>query len=67
MDADLDTLLTALSVKIDDTLVIDRRPGHPVRLSQSELVRPAVAQAMLGYRSEARGRGSAAASCGPVG
>ena len=54
MDADLDTLLTALYVKIDDMLVKDRRPGHPVRLSQSELVCLAVAQAMLGYHSEAR-------------
>jgi hypothetical protein len=54
MDADLDTLLTALYVKIDDMLVKDRQPGRPVRLSQSELVCLAVAQAMLGYHSEAR-------------
>ena len=54
MDADLDTMLTALYVKIDDMLVKDRRPGHPVQLSQSELVCLAVAQAMLGFRSEAR-------------
>jgi Transposase DDE domain len=54
VDADLDTLLTALYVKIDDMLVKDRRPGRPVRLSQSELVCLAVAQAMLGYHSEAR-------------
>ena len=54
MDAALDTLLTALYVKIDDMLVKDRRPGHPVRLSQSELVCLAVAQALLGFHSEHR-------------
>jgi hypothetical protein len=54
VDADLDTLVTALYVKIDDGLVKDRRPGHPVQLSHSELVCLAVAQALLGYHSEAR-------------
>ena len=54
VDADLDTLVTALYVKIDDMLVKDRRPGRPVRLSQSELVCLAVAQALLGFRSEHR-------------
>jgi hypothetical protein len=54
VDADLDTLLTALYVTVDDMLVKDRRPGHPVRLSQSELVCLAVAQALLGFHSEAR-------------
>ena len=54
MDADLDTLVTALYVKIDDMLVKDRRPGHPVRLSQPELVCLAVAQALLGFHSEHR-------------
>ena len=52
MDADLDTLVTALYVKIDDMLVKDHMPGHPVRLSQSELVCLAVAQALLGFHSE---------------
>jgi hypothetical protein len=51
VDADLETLVTALYVKIDDILVRDRRPG---RLSQSELVCPAVAQPMLGFHSEHR-------------
>jgi hypothetical protein len=51
VDADLDTLVTALYVKIDDMLVKDRRPGHPVRLSRSELVCLAVAQALLGFHS----------------
>jgi hypothetical protein len=54
VDADLDTLVTALYVKIDDTLVQERRPGHPVRLSQAELVCLAVAQALLGFHSEHR-------------
>jgi Transposase DDE domain len=54
VDADLDTLLTALYVAVDDMLVKDRRPGHPVLLSQSELVCLAVAQALLGFHSEAR-------------
>jgi hypothetical protein len=54
VDADLDTLVTALYVKIDDGLVKDRRPGHPVRLSQPELVCLAVAQALLGFHSEHR-------------
>ena len=54
VDADLDTLVTALYVKIDDMLVKDRRRGHPVRLSQSELVCLAVAQALLGFHSEHR-------------
>jgi hypothetical protein len=54
VDADLDTLVTALYVKIDDGLLKDRRPGHPARLSQSELVSLAVVQALLGFHSEHR-------------
>ena len=54
MDAALDTLLTALYVKIDDMLVKDRRPGRPARLSQPEPVCLAVAQALLGFHSEHR-------------
>jgi hypothetical protein len=50
----MDALLTALYVKIDNMLVKDRRPGHPARLSQSELVCLAVAQALLGFQSEHR-------------
>ena len=46
VDADLDTLVPALYVKIDDMLVKDRRPGHPVKPSQPELVCLAVAQAL---------------------
>ena len=54
VDADLDTLVTALYVKIDDGLVKYGLRGHPVRLSQSELVCLAVAQALLGFHSEHR-------------
>jgi hypothetical protein len=39
---------------LTDTLVKDRRPGHPVRLSQSELICLAVAQPLLGFHSEHR-------------
>lgn len=54
MTTDLDTLLTALYVLVDDH-VIDSGPprrGHPRRLADSELVRLAVAQVLLGARSE---------------
>jgi hypothetical protein len=51
---DLETLLTALYVKIDDEIAETRRMGGPPRLSDSELVCLAVAQVLLGYRSEAR-------------
>jgi len=54
VDADLDTLLTALYVKIDDMLAGNRRPGRRARLSESELVCLAVAQALLGFHSEHR-------------
>jgi Transposase DDE domain len=51
---DLDTLLTALYVLVDDH-VIDSGPprrGHPKRLADAELVCLAVAQVLLGARSE---------------
>ncbi|MCW2940833.1 MAG: transposase family protein [Actinomycetia bacterium] len=52
---DLDTLVTALYVKIDDDVAgIARLPGRPPKLSHSELLCLAVMQAMLGYTSEAR-------------
>lgn len=51
---DLNTLLTALYVKIDDWLEQPRRAGRPPRLSDAELLTVAVAQALLGIRSEAR-------------
>jgi Transposase DDE domain len=51
---DLSTLLTALYVKIDDWLGRPPRPGHPPKLSDAELLTLAVAQVLLGVRSEAR-------------
>jgi hypothetical protein len=55
VDADLDTLVTALYVKIDDELAwTRRRPGRPVLFTDSELVCVAVMQALLGFTSEAR-------------
>lgn len=52
MTTDLDTLLIALYVKIDDDLAGIRRIGRPARLTDSEVVCLAVAQAVLGYASE---------------
>jgi hypothetical protein len=51
---DLDTLLTALYVLVDDHVIPRgrRRPGHPRRLTDAELVCLAVAQVLLGARSE---------------
>jgi hypothetical protein len=51
---DLDTLLTALYVLIDDHVIPahQRRPGRPKQLSDAELVCLAVAQVLLGARSE---------------
>jgi hypothetical protein len=52
--ANLDTLLTALYVLVDDHVVPPqrRRPGRPKKLSDAELVCLAVAQVLLGARSE---------------
>ena len=54
MTDDLDTLLTALYVKIDDELAGLRPTGRPPQLTDAELVCLAVAQALLGYHQEAR-------------
>lgn len=51
---DINTLLTALYVKIDDWLGRPRRTGRPPKLSDAELLTIAVAQVLLGVRSEAR-------------
>jgi hypothetical protein len=51
---DLNTLLTARHVKIDDHLGRPVRSGRPPRLTDAELVTLAVAQAFLGIRAEAR-------------
>ncbi len=61
MDADLDTLATALYARTDDLLKAapQRRPWRPAvgitpRISDAELVTLAVLQALLGFTSEAR-------------
>ncbi len=61
MDADLDTLATALYVRVDDALKDDpslapRRPrvGISPKLSDAELITLAVLQALLGFVSETR-------------
>jgi hypothetical protein len=61
VDADLDTLATALYVRTDDLLKAspDRAPARPrvgiaPRLTDAELVTLAVMQALLGRTSEAR-------------
>jgi hypothetical protein len=51
---DLNTLLTALYVRIDDHLASRVRAGRPPRLTDAELLTLAVAQVLLGIRSEAR-------------
>jgi hypothetical protein len=52
----LDALLTALYVFIDDHVVGPRRrrPGRPQKLSDSELICLAVAQVLLGFSSQHR-------------
>src|SRR5256886_15936249 len=52
--ADLEALLTALYVLIDDHVIPPGRrgPGHPKKLSDAELACLAVAQVLLGARSE---------------
>ncbi|MDW6057805.1 IS982 family transposase [Streptomyces sp. FXJ1.4098] len=54
MNDDLDTLLTALYVKIDDELEANRWMGRPPKLTDAELVTLTVAQALLGFHSETR-------------
>ncbi|MEU9573203.1 IS982 family transposase, partial [Streptomyces massasporeus] len=54
MTTELDTLLTALYVHIDDRLKTSRWRGRPPRLTDAELITLAVAQAMLGFHCEAR-------------
>ncbi|GLW22671.1 hypothetical protein Mame01_27140 [Microbispora amethystogenes] len=51
---DINTLLTALYVKIDDWLGCPARLGRPPKLTDAELLTLAIAQALLGIPSEAR-------------
>jgi hypothetical protein len=50
--ADLDDLVIALYVTVDDLLEPRHGPGRPPKLSDAELVCLAVAQVLLGYHSE---------------
>jgi Transposase DDE domain len=52
--ADLDTLVTALYVTIDDLLGPRHGPGRKPKLSDAELVCLAVAQVLLGFDTERR-------------
>lgn len=54
MTTDINTLLTALYVKIDDWIGESPRLGRPPKLTDAELLTLAVAQVLLGIRSEAR-------------
>ncbi|SDP94193.1 hypothetical protein SAMN05421507_12350 [Lentzea jiangxiensis] len=54
MTTDLNTLLTALYVKIDDRLAGRTRIGRPPKPTDAELITLAVAQALLRFTSEAR-------------
>lgn len=57
MATQLDTLITALYVQVDDLfdlLGVRQGPGRPPRLTDSELVCLAVAQVLLGCNSERR-------------
>ena len=72
VDADLDTLATALYVRTDDLLKAfpDRAPARPAvgirpRISDAEMITLAVMQALLGRTSEAAGCAMPVLSCGP--
>lgn len=52
MHADLDALLTALYVLIDDFLPGRSGPGRPPRISDAELIALAVAQVLLGLPND---------------
>jgi hypothetical protein len=54
MRADLDDLVIALYVTVDELLEPRRGPGRRPKLSDAELICLAVAQVLLGYHSERR-------------
>ena len=54
MRANLDALLTALYVRVDDLLPKRRGPGRPPRISDAELIALAVAQMFLGIPNDRR-------------
>jgi Transposase DDE domain len=52
--ADLDALVTALYVRVDDLLPKRQGPGRPPRISDAELIALAVAQMFLGLPNDRR-------------
>ena len=52
--ADLDALVTALYVRVDDLLPKRQGPGRPPRISDAELIALAVAQMFLGIPNDRR-------------
>src|SRR4030095_6036631 len=62
----LDDLVIALYVTIDELLEPRRGPGHPPKLADSELICLAVAQVLLGYRSERAWRRAVTPHLGPL-
>jgi hypothetical protein len=50
--ADLDTLLTAIYVLVDDFLPDRKGPGRPPKITDSELITLAVAQVFLGLPND---------------
>jgi hypothetical protein len=52
--ANLDALLTALYVRVDDLLPKRRGPGRPPRITDAELIALAVAQMFLGIPNDRR-------------
>jgi hypothetical protein len=52
--ADLDTLVTALYVRVEDLLPARPRRGRPPRISDAELIALAVAQVFLGCPNDRR-------------
>ncbi|MHC5906565.1 transposase family protein [Streptomyces sp. S6] len=68
MNTDLDTLLTALYVELDDGIIPAHRPGpgpgHPLEVTDAELVCLAVAQVLLRFNDERHWLRSASALVG---
>jgi hypothetical protein len=65
----LDDLVIALYVTIDELLEPRRGPGHPPKLSEAELICLAVAQVLLGARSQRhwlRLFATASGTCSPM-
>jgi hypothetical protein len=50
--ANLDALLTALYVRVDDFLPVRQGPGRPPQITDAELITLAVAQMFLGLPND---------------